>query len=106
MARFAFAVACALCAAFAQAQVAPSPSDLQRAIDAERQAREREQRQRQILQPAPDVRLTPEMLARDIRRLPSDEQPCFRIHLVSSPVFASTPSWWMAQATPPSIRRR
>lgn len=91
MARFALAVACALCSAFAQAQVAPSPSDLQRAIDAERQAREREQRQRQILQPAPDVRLTPEMLARDIRRLPSDEQPCFRIHAVLVDGTGNTP---------------
>lgn len=61
----------------------PTPSDVQRAADAERQARERDQRQRQALQPAPDVRLTPDVPAHDVRRLPPNEQPCFAIGSVA-----------------------
>jgi hemolysin activation/secretion protein len=76
----ALALACALSATQAQAQ---TPSDLQRAADAERQAQEREQQRQQQLQAAPDVRLTPDVPAFDSRRLPLDEQPCFRINSVS-----------------------
>ncbi|MFM6985142.1 MAG: ShlB/FhaC/HecB family hemolysin secretion/activation protein [Hydrogenophaga sp.] len=68
---------------WAQAPVVPSPSDVQRAADAERQVREREQRQLHVLQLSPDVWLEPEVPAQDIRPLIPDEQPCFRIDVVS-----------------------
>ena len=78
------ALACVWPALQVQAQTpTPTPSDVQRAADAERQARERDQRQRQALQSAPDVRLTPDVPAHDVRRLPPNEQPCFAIGSVA-----------------------
>lgn len=59
-----------------------APSDLQRVVEAERQALEREQQRQQQLQPAPNVRLAPDTPAQDARRLPLDEQPCFRIDAI------------------------
>ena len=73
------AFACALTALPVQAQ---TTSDLQRATDAERQAREREEQRQQQLQPTPNVRLQPDVPEHDIRRLPPNEQPCFRIDAV------------------------
>jgi hemolysin activation/secretion protein len=72
----ALVIASAVAAGAAQAQTA---TDVQRAADAERQAREREQQRQLRLQPAPDVFLGPEAPASHTRRLPLDEQPCFRI---------------------------
>lgn len=84
----AWALACALSAIQAQAQ---TPADLQRATEAQRQAQEREQQRQQQLQPAPDVRLSPAAPSVDARRLPTDEQPCFRIDSVSLTGSEGTP---------------
>jgi len=81
-------LACALIAKKAQAQ---TPADLQRANDAQRQAQERDQQRQQQLQPAPDVRLSPNPPALDTRRLPANELPCFRIDNVSLTGSEGTP---------------
>ena len=81
-------LACALIAKKAQAQ---TPADLQRANDAQRQAQERDQQRQQQLQPSPDVRLSPTTPDLDTRRLPANEQPCFRIDSISLTGSEGTP---------------
>jgi hemolysin activation/secretion protein len=84
----ALALACALIAMESQAQ---TTADLQRATDAQRQAQERDQQRQQQLQPVPDVRLSPDVPSPDTRRLPTNEQPCFRIDSVSFTGSEGTP---------------
>lgn len=64
-------------AAYAQASAAESEL---RSIDATRRQQERDDEQRQRLLSAPEVRLQEK--APDPQKLPADESPCFRVHVI------------------------